>query len=228
MVPPGQSADLRAYYNKHAKTDRLDSQVLARLPLLHPEGLHLKGTLGPGEPLKRAVKLRSGLVHRVTASMSRLAASKSYEGQFAAAVNAYLLPDKIQKAFGPYKGARLDFERLRASPHELAPRELEHLVVVRQKVSAPTSGPVQTDDLADCLIGMTYTLTHQHFDVFNDLSRLRPRTSVPGGFPVPARRPSIPSTSNSRTSAPPPQPAADPPITTPHAASGGPDSPFRT
>lgn len=77
MVPPGQSADLRAYYNKHAKTDRLDSQVLARLPLLHPEGLHLKGTLGPGEPLKRAVKLRSGLVHRVTASMSRLAASKS-------------------------------------------------------------------------------------------------------------------------------------------------------
>src|SRR5665811_395645 len=38
MVPPEQSADLRAYYNKHAKTDRLDSRVLARLPLLHPEG----------------------------------------------------------------------------------------------------------------------------------------------------------------------------------------------
>lgn len=188
MVPPEQSADLRAYYNKHAKTDRLDSQVMARLPLLHPEGLHLKGTLGPGEPLKRAVKLRSGAPgHRV--DVPTRGVEISYEGQFAAAVNAYLLPDKIQKAFGPYKGARLDFERLRASPHELAPRELEHLVVVRQKVSAPTSGPVQTDDLADCLIGMTYTLTHQHFDVFNDLSRLRPRASVPGGFPVPGRRP---------------------------------------
>ena len=72
MVPPEQAADLRAYYNKHAKTDRLDSRVLARLPLLHPEGLHREDTLGPGEALKRAVKIRSGLVHRRTASMSRL------------------------------------------------------------------------------------------------------------------------------------------------------------
>jgi transposase len=40
MVPPERSADLRAYYSKHTKTDRLDSRVLARLPLLHPEGLH--------------------------------------------------------------------------------------------------------------------------------------------------------------------------------------------
>src|SRR6266540_2582169 len=39
LVPPEQSADLRNYYNKHTKTDRLDSRVLARLPLLHPEGL---------------------------------------------------------------------------------------------------------------------------------------------------------------------------------------------
>ena len=38
LVPPEQSADLRDYYNKHTKTDRLDSKVLARLPLLHPEG----------------------------------------------------------------------------------------------------------------------------------------------------------------------------------------------
>ena len=38
LVPPEQSADLRDYYNKHTKTDRLDSRVLARLPLLHPDG----------------------------------------------------------------------------------------------------------------------------------------------------------------------------------------------
>ena len=36
MVPTTQSADLRAYYSKHAKNDRLDSKLLARLPLLHP------------------------------------------------------------------------------------------------------------------------------------------------------------------------------------------------
>ncbi|GAB3414164.1 hypothetical protein GCM10027569_34340 [Flindersiella endophytica] len=50
MVPPEQSADLRAYYAKHTKSDRLDSRILARLPLLHPEGLHTTEDLGPGEP----------------------------------------------------------------------------------------------------------------------------------------------------------------------------------
>lgn len=72
MVPSEQSADLRAYYSKHAKTDRLDAQLLARLPILHPEGLHPETGIGPGDPLKRAVKIRSGLVHRRSASMHRL------------------------------------------------------------------------------------------------------------------------------------------------------------
>jgi transposase len=72
VVPPEQSADLRAYYNKHAKSDRLDSKMLARLPLLHPEGLHVERTIGPGDALKRAVKIRSGLVHRRTTAMQRL------------------------------------------------------------------------------------------------------------------------------------------------------------
>ena len=34
LVPPEQSADLRDYYSKHAKSDHLDSRMLARLPLL--------------------------------------------------------------------------------------------------------------------------------------------------------------------------------------------------
>lgn len=72
VVPSEQSADLRAYYSKHAKTDRLDSRVLARVPLLHPEGLHEEVGLGPGDALKRAVKLRSNLVMRRTTSMHRL------------------------------------------------------------------------------------------------------------------------------------------------------------
>lgn len=72
LVPTEQSADLRKYYSKHAKTDRLDSRILARLPLLHPEGLQREDALGPGEPLKRAVKIRSGMVHRRSTSMARL------------------------------------------------------------------------------------------------------------------------------------------------------------
>ncbi len=72
QVPTEQSSDLRAYYAKHAKTDRLDAELLARLLLLHPEGLHPEEGDGPGDPLKRAVKIRSGLVHRRTTSMQRL------------------------------------------------------------------------------------------------------------------------------------------------------------
>lgn len=50
------------YYAKHTKSDRLDSHVLARLPLLHPEGLHPIGGLGPAEPLRLAVRRRVKLV----------------------------------------------------------------------------------------------------------------------------------------------------------------------
>ena len=72
IVPSEQSADLRDYMSKHTKTDRLDAELLARLPVLHPEGLHPAEDLGPGDPLKRAVKIRAGLVHRRTAAMHRL------------------------------------------------------------------------------------------------------------------------------------------------------------
>ena len=72
LVPPERAADLRDYYHKHAKSDRLDSRLLARLPLLHPEGLHDEHGLGPGDPLRRATRLRQSLVRRRTKSLARL------------------------------------------------------------------------------------------------------------------------------------------------------------
>jgi transposase len=72
VVPPEQSADLRDYYNKHTKTDRLDSKMLARLPLLHPEGLRSIDDLGPAESLRRAVRHRSSLVRRRMSAALRL------------------------------------------------------------------------------------------------------------------------------------------------------------
>lgn len=72
MVPPEQSADLRDYYAKHTKSDRLDSRILARIPLLHPEGLAAIEGLGPGEPLRRVTKLRASLVKRRTVVAARL------------------------------------------------------------------------------------------------------------------------------------------------------------
>jgi transposase len=82
LVPPEQSADLRDYYHKHAKTDRLDSRVLARLPLLHPEGLRPIDGLGPGEALRRAVRLRANLVKRRAMALQRLDALLELLGPF--------------------------------------------------------------------------------------------------------------------------------------------------
>lgn len=72
VVPPEQSADLRDYYNKHTKTDRLDSKMLARMPMLHPDGLRRVESLGPADPFKRAVRHRSSLQKRRVACAMRL------------------------------------------------------------------------------------------------------------------------------------------------------------
>jgi transposase len=72
MVPTTQSADLRKYYSKHTKNDRLDSEVLARLPLLHPEGLREFTGDSSADPLRRLTKQRATLVKRRTAVYSRL------------------------------------------------------------------------------------------------------------------------------------------------------------
>jgi len=72
VVPPEQSSDLRDYFNKHTKTDRLDSKMLARMPMLHPEGLREMDDLGPAEPLKRAVRHRSALQERRLGCTMRL------------------------------------------------------------------------------------------------------------------------------------------------------------
>ncbi|GAB3131453.1 hypothetical protein GCM10027289_17660 [Tsukamurella serpentis] len=72
MVPTTQSADLRRYYSKHAKNDRLDSEILAKLPLLHPEGLRAFTGASTADPLRRLTKQRSSIVKRRTAVYARL------------------------------------------------------------------------------------------------------------------------------------------------------------
>jgi transposase len=72
LVPAEQSADLGEYYSKHAKSGRLDSRLLARVPLLHPEGLRPAEGLGPADALRRATRLRAGLVKRRNTIVARL------------------------------------------------------------------------------------------------------------------------------------------------------------
>lgn len=63
LVHPEQSADLRRYYAKHVKNDRIDAKLLARMPLLHPEGL------APA-PLPEGAR---GTLRRIVARRARLA-----------------------------------------------------------------------------------------------------------------------------------------------------------
>ena len=74
LVPPQQSADLRRYFERHTKNDRLDSVILSRLPLLHPEGLIVCEDAGPADPLRRAVRRRARLVERRIEMLNRLTA----------------------------------------------------------------------------------------------------------------------------------------------------------
>jgi transposase len=73
VVPPEQSADLRRYYAKHVKNDRIDAKLLARLPLLHPEGLHrVHLPAGAAGTLKRLVARRARLVREVGVHRQRV------------------------------------------------------------------------------------------------------------------------------------------------------------
>ena len=72
LVAPEQSSALRRYYTKHTKNDRLDSLLLARLPLFHPNGLTEVADFGPADALKRAVRCRATLVADHLAHRQRL------------------------------------------------------------------------------------------------------------------------------------------------------------
>lgn len=79
LVPPEQSADLRRYYNKHVKNDRIDAKLLARLPLLHPEGLHeAQLPAGSRGTLKRIVRRRARLVTELAQHRQRVRSTLHY------------------------------------------------------------------------------------------------------------------------------------------------------
>ena len=74
-----QVADLRRIYKRHAKSDRIDTRVLARLPLLHPERLHrCFFPSGSQMALQRACREVFRLTQQSTASKNRLLATDQF------------------------------------------------------------------------------------------------------------------------------------------------------
>jgi transposase len=75
VVNSQQVADLRRYYKRHAKSDRIDARVMARLPLVNPDQLHPL-SLASANMLacQRGCRELDRLAKQTTASRNRLRA----------------------------------------------------------------------------------------------------------------------------------------------------------
>src|SRR5206468_2753939 len=75
LVNSQQVADLRRYYTRHAKSDRIDARVLARLPLVNPDKLHrLVLPAATTFACQRACKQLDHFATQITAVKNRLQA----------------------------------------------------------------------------------------------------------------------------------------------------------
>jgi transposase len=73
LVKTQKASDLRKFYSKHAKSDSIDSGVLARLPQLDPKGVHeLFVPTAQETTLKRLVKRRERCVSDTTKQKLRI------------------------------------------------------------------------------------------------------------------------------------------------------------
>ena len=73
LVNSQQVAALRRYYRHHAKSDRIDARILARLPLFNPE--HLHPLVMPSPKLfacQRGCKRADRLTRQITAAQNRI------------------------------------------------------------------------------------------------------------------------------------------------------------
>ena len=176
MVPPEQSADLRNYYNKHTKTDRLDSRVLARLPLLHPDGLRSIDHLGPAQPLLRAVRLRSSMVKRRTATAQRLDTllellgpswadvldSGEYNKSALAVLERYADPRALKK-LGRKRLATLLIRASRGAWRESKADEL--LIAADESIELWAGGGLDFEELAADIAGEVRLLRHLNAEI---------------------------------------------------------------
>jgi transposase len=92
LVSPQKASDLRKYYKKHTKTDRVDAQVLARLLIVDPDGLN-EFRLSPAKltSLERYSKQRDKIVSSISGRKARIQS-----------IIAAVIPD-LMKVFGSDK-----------------------------------------------------------------------------------------------------------------------------
>lgn len=110
LVKPQKVHDLRKFLKKHTKSDRIDSQVLAKLPIIDPQGVYpLILPKTEIEALNRYCRQRERIVRSISARKARIQA-------FFTAVNPLLMD-----CFGQHKFKRCSeaFLRRYADPHKV-------------------------------------------------------------------------------------------------------------
>jgi transposase len=132
LVNSQEVADLRRYYQRHAKSDRIDARVLVRLPLVNPDQLH-RLHLSPATTLacQRACRQLDRLDEQIVALKHRLEA-----------LDRFAWPGLEQQVFAaPFGAAPRWFRR-----HWYDPRAVRQAGTERIERDWHTSGLQAEDD----------------------------------------------------------------------------------
>lgn len=128
----------------------------------------------------------AGMIQRIQVALNQMNLPKRtlvYERTATAPVN-WRMAETFKTA--------LNMGLVHAPYFELAELELRFLqLTTNQKVDHPTSGPVQTKDVADAMFNVVYHLIGEQMGAFlkADLAASLPVGSHAGGFPMPANSP---------------------------------------
>lgn len=138
LVKPQKVFDLRKFLRKHTKSDRIDAQALAKLPIVDPDGIYPLQLPRPMlEALNRYCRQRDRIMRLVSSRKARIQA-------FFTAVNPLLM-----ECFGEHKYTRCcrAFLRRYADPHSIVRSGLKRLTRFLQRHAWGTPAPSLAGDI---------------------------------------------------------------------------------
>lgn len=132
LVKPQKVFDLRKFLRKHTKSDRIDAQALAKLPIIDPDGIYPLQFPRPRlEALNRYCRQRDRIMRSVSSRKARIQA-------FFTAINPLLM-----ECFGAHKYNRCcrAFLRRYADPHQVVRSGAKRLARFLQRHAWGTPAP---------------------------------------------------------------------------------------
>jgi len=144
LVNSQEVADLRRYYARHAKSDRIDARVLARLPLVNPDKLHrLVLPAATAFACQRACKQLDHFATQITAIKNRLQA-----------IDRFVWPGLEEQVFAdPFAPAARFFREYWYDPQQVVQGGVE---AIRQQWMASTMDADEGDTWVEPLLSLAH------------------------------------------------------------------------